>query len=1003
MHRGDEPLIGPEELLKHASWARALARRLVRDRAEADDVVQETWLAALEKPPRADRPLRPWLARVLGNKARMRARTNRRRSRREHAVAQPDRQADTPDRILAELESHQMLTELVMNLEEPFRTTLLLRYYRDWTAADIARKQSTPPGTVRWRIQRGLTLLRQALDARHAGDRKRWHNALAALTVPTLDAMGTTLSLGGAVALSTTTKFLVGGAVVALLVLGWHVSDRAPWSDTPTRTETRRTRAADARSNDTDAKHAVPKSKDGESIEPSRARRSTPAAPGANPIAAPTSSVSFRVVDTNKNAVSGCDVHIRHAGEIIELRAGADGRLVAALKIKDNMTVLDLSFRADGYATRTMRTQAKRDSRTALGDIALEPGGSLVGRVVDQEGKPVAHAQVGWSQRPFTDADINHLRHAPLAAVAAQPFTATDADGRFRITGIPIGSQRVWVEAADYWNGTHAPAEIHAGRETAGVIVRLEAKPANATIQGVALTPEGKPASGVELSYEFVGDNTEGGGGTTVEDDGTFQIEAEEGAVYIIEVRDPEGRWGAARRTDVRATGATITLRLSKIRYMTVRATGTKGAAVSTFRVRMRRPDAEFDLPIDDVEAGADGAAKVPLPAGAFMVIVDADHHALATLGPYASETAPADAQAQLQELPGIRGTVTANGKPVADARVTLHKATPTDRIVTVNRFPVRSQRSPTAQTRTNKNGAYRLTLRGQGRFVVRAEADGLAPASSDIRAFDATVGDDVPLQITRGGSIAGRVRTEDGKAAPGVIVAISRADGFAQTQRSDANGAFRFDALTPGPWLVTRTDKEIHPRAQRVRSRLGAEPIPHTCTVRAGSTTKHDLLVADARAPSVEGLVTITGGNAKGWNALLMPPRFQVQGSQRSEALLGESGVFRLRAPHAGKWRVLLRAERGQLVVWRDIEVTRPEQPIRFTLALGRAQVEAQESVALIQTRDDGTVIVGFGKPKNGIAAIDPAPLGSARLVRIDTHEIDPQKWPLIREIEVK
>ena len=41
-----------------------LARELVRDAASADDVLQETWLAALERPPRGGANVRGWLARA---------------------------------------------------------------------------------------------------------------------------------------------------------------------------------------------------------------------------------------------------------------------------------------------------------------------------------------------------------------------------------------------------------------------------------------------------------------------------------------------------------------------------------------------------------------------------------------------------------------------------------------------------------------------------------------------------------------------------------------------------------------------------------------------------------------------------------------------------------------------------------------------------------------------------------------------------------------------------
>ena len=80
--------IDPAELLANAGNLRALARRLVADDHDADDVVQQTFVAAVERPPRADVPLRPWLARVARNFALRTLRGRRRRAALE-AVATP--------------------------------------------------------------------------------------------------------------------------------------------------------------------------------------------------------------------------------------------------------------------------------------------------------------------------------------------------------------------------------------------------------------------------------------------------------------------------------------------------------------------------------------------------------------------------------------------------------------------------------------------------------------------------------------------------------------------------------------------------------------------------------------------------------------------------------------------------------------------------------------------------------------------------------------------------
>ena len=92
MSRDDTPFSGscsPEELLAHAGWIRALCRSLVTDPHGADDLAQETWLAALEKEPHPHRSLRAWLGGVVRNLARFQYRADKRRRRRETRAPRP--------------------------------------------------------------------------------------------------------------------------------------------------------------------------------------------------------------------------------------------------------------------------------------------------------------------------------------------------------------------------------------------------------------------------------------------------------------------------------------------------------------------------------------------------------------------------------------------------------------------------------------------------------------------------------------------------------------------------------------------------------------------------------------------------------------------------------------------------------------------------------------------------------------------------------------------------
>ncbi|HEU4412383.1 MAG TPA: sigma-70 family RNA polymerase sigma factor [Polyangiaceae bacterium] len=181
----------PDELLAQAAWLRRLASALVGGASDADDLVQETWLAALRRPPRVDAPdgpeppLRRWLAEVLRNAARMRVRgATRRVVRDERYAAEGEGEAPSPEALLERLGTQRLLAELVAGLSEPYRSTLLLHYYEGLSCAEIARLQRAPAGTVRWRLKTGLERLREGLDRESGGERRLWCAALWPLAAP---------------------------------------------------------------------------------------------------------------------------------------------------------------------------------------------------------------------------------------------------------------------------------------------------------------------------------------------------------------------------------------------------------------------------------------------------------------------------------------------------------------------------------------------------------------------------------------------------------------------------------------------------------------------------------------------------------------------------------------------------------------------------------------------------------------------------------------------------
>lgn len=174
-----------ELLLTHAAFVRGLARSLLRDEHQAEDVAQQTLAIALEKPPARTDGLRGWLATVARNLVRERGRRDVRRDVWEQRAARPEGSgAPSPEDIVAREALRRTVVEAVLQLDEPYRDVLLLRFYEELPPRRIAARLDMPVETVRTRIKRGLARLRAHLDAQHGGDRSQWMAALLPLAWP---------------------------------------------------------------------------------------------------------------------------------------------------------------------------------------------------------------------------------------------------------------------------------------------------------------------------------------------------------------------------------------------------------------------------------------------------------------------------------------------------------------------------------------------------------------------------------------------------------------------------------------------------------------------------------------------------------------------------------------------------------------------------------------------------------------------------------------------------
>lgn len=222
----EQPLTQPagaarhETLLAHREWVRALARSLTSRADDADDVEQQTWLAALGAAPDDVRSLRAWLVVVARNAARRLRRTeSRQRERAERSDVRPP--AASAAELVEQADVHARLVAAVVALGEPYREAILLRYFEGLAVREVAHRAGVPVETARARLRRARAALRDRLE-QDLGPARPWRLALLVLAGPAPDPVaGATAVAGGA--LVTIKSLALVACVAVAAIVGWSV------------------------------------------------------------------------------------------------------------------------------------------------------------------------------------------------------------------------------------------------------------------------------------------------------------------------------------------------------------------------------------------------------------------------------------------------------------------------------------------------------------------------------------------------------------------------------------------------------------------------------------------------------------------------------------------------------------------------------------------------------------------------------------------------------------
>jgi RNA polymerase sigma-70 factor, ECF subfamily len=154
-----------------------IARSIMRDDSEADDVLQEAYVRAFANLDtfRGDARLSTWLARIVMNEALGRLRRRRPMVELSAIVANPGMAAQiipfpntspqlSPEAIMAQCEIRALLERAIDGLPEAFRTVLVARLIEGMSIEETADLFGIVPETVKTRLHRGRRFLKQEME-----------------------------------------------------------------------------------------------------------------------------------------------------------------------------------------------------------------------------------------------------------------------------------------------------------------------------------------------------------------------------------------------------------------------------------------------------------------------------------------------------------------------------------------------------------------------------------------------------------------------------------------------------------------------------------------------------------------------------------------------------------------------------------------------------------------------------------------------------------------------
>jgi len=452
------------------------------------------------------------------------------------------------------------------------------------------------------------------------------------------------------------------------------------------------------------------------------------------------------------------------------------------------------------------------------------PGGRVRGRVIDQEGEPVAGAEV------FALVDANFIAGRLGRRVREGE---SGADGSFDLPGVAAGSLSVRAALDDHLVVSER-VELEPGSTVEGVELVLTR---GRSIAGRVVGPDGAPRAGCDLRALFDVGTIGGMDGiyairgsfqrSQSDEEGNFRLSGLGRGPFTVsaswvpeELREHEPgderrapRAETARIDRVQPGVEDLELRLSAPIAVRGRVFDAEGAPVDDLRVRAERSAeslvAGFGAEIVQRRFEDSGGSFElwGLREGSWSLVVSSLGHApseaVDVLLPVDEDAPPIEFHLE-PELWVAGRVLRPDGTPAEGAEVSGSKSS-------LERMSQAFHAVEDEDTRSDARGAFRVGGLRAGRLSLVARADGYAESEPlEVELEAGAPAEDLVLRLRAAAVVTGEVYGEDGRLAVGdaVIAQVPGSQDMVQTS-TDSEGRFRFDDMVPGKWQVVAMPNE--------------------------------------------------------------------------------------------------------------------------------------------------------------------------------------------------